>query len=183
VFASNLVRNYRSRFGLYACSAIMYNHESEWRGPNFVTRKITLGAANIKCGNSDLLKMGNIDGVRDWSYAGDFIDAMWFMMTADQPRDYVLASGKLHSVRDVLNIAFGRVGLKWEDYVQSEASFARRKEGSALIGDTSLIRKELGWTPKLEFEDFITLMVDKDMERVEAGVTDRTEVVVPTEHR
>ncbi len=166
VFAYNLTTNYREKFGIYACCGILYNHESEWRPPRFVTRKITMAAAAIKLGKQASLEMGAIDAVRDWSYAGDIVNAMWLMMNAEEPRDYVLASGKLHSVRDILDIAFDHVGLKWQDYVTVDESLKRAPEGLPLCGDSTRARKELGWQPKMSFEDMIRMMVDKDLERL-----------------
>jgi len=171
VFAAHLVQNYRSHFGIFACTGIMYNHESEWRGSNFVTRKITMGAAAIKMGTNDTLTMGNIYGVRDWSYAGDFIEGMWLMMSADEPKDYVLASGKLHRVKDVLEIAFSCLGLSWEDYVHVDASLNRPSEALPLCGDPTLIKQELSWRPRMQFEDLIRMMVDRDLARLQTGMS------------
>ncbi|MGC8660491.1 MAG: GDP-mannose 4,6-dehydratase, partial [Desulfomonilaceae bacterium] len=168
VFAYHLTKNYRDKFGIFACSGILYNHESEWRPPRFVTRKITLAAASIKMGKQNLLELGALETVRDWSYAGDIVDAMWLMMNAANPKDYVLASGKLHSVMDVLDIAFGHVGLDWRHYVQVEESLKRGAEGLPLCGDSSKARTELVWNPKLDFERMIRMMVDKDLERLRA---------------
>lgn len=169
VFATHLVRNFRSHFGVFACTGIMYNHESEWRGSRFVTRKITMGAAAVKLGIRQTLTVGNLDCVRDWSFAGDFIDGMWRMMHAKEPGDYVLASGKLHSVRDVLNVAFDHVGLSWEDRVEVDPSLNRPTETVPLCGDSSRIKSELGWAPLLSFEDLVRRMVDKDLERLQCA--------------
>jgi len=168
VFAYHLTKNYREKFGIFACSGILYNHESEWRPPRFVTRKITSAAASIKLGKQDKLELGALETVRDWSYAGDIVNAMWLMMNADKPKDYVLASGKLHAVKDVLETAFGHVGLDWRDYTQVEESLKRGPEGLPLCGDPSRAREELGWQRKMNFESMIRMMVDKDLERLRA---------------
>ena len=166
VFAYHLTKNYREHYGLFACSGILYNHESEWRPLKFVTRKITVAAAAMKLGKQDSLEMGAIDAVRDWSYAGDIVNAMWLMLNAEEPRDYVLASGTLHSVKDVLDIAFDHVGVDWAQYVLIDESLRRPPEGKPLCGNSSRARRELGWQPKVTFEQMIRLMVDKDLERL-----------------
>jgi len=165
VFAFHLTKNYREHYGLFACSGILYNHESEWRPPRFVTRKITMAAAAIKQGLQDAIDLGGLDSLRDWSYAGDIVDAMSLMMNSEEPSDYVLASGKLHSVRDILDIAFGHVGLDWRDYTSIDESFVRPPEGKPLCGDPAKARERLGWQPRVSFEHMIRLMVEKDMER------------------
>ncbi len=166
VFAYHLTRNCRDKFGVFACSGILYNHESQWRPPHYVTRKITMAAAGIKLGKEDSLELGNLDNVRDWSYAGDIVNAMWLMMNAHEPRDYVLASGKLHTVRDILDTAFGHVGIDWRDHVSVDDSLRRAQEGLPLCGDSSRARKELGWQLKMGFTNMIRMMVDRDMERL-----------------
>lgn len=166
VFAAHLTRNYRSRYGLFACVGIFYNHESPWRPPSFVTRKICLAAALISMGKSDELLMGDLDSLRDWSYAGDIAEAAYLMLSANTPKDYVLASGNLHSVKDVLRIAFEYVGLFWERYVKVSADFKRAKERKPLWGNPSSAMQELGWRPRVKFEDMIRMMVDKDLERL-----------------
>ena len=166
VFAYHLTKNYRLHYGLFACSGILYNHESEWRPPQFVTRKIIMAAASIKLGKQDKLGFGALDTVRDWSYAADIVEAMWLMMNAEEPRDYVLASGTLHSIKDILDMAFDHLGLDWTQYVRIDDSFRRPTEGAPLFGDSSRARRELGWRPKITFEQMIRLMVDKDLERL-----------------
>ena len=166
VFAYYLVKNYREHYGLFACSGILYNHESEWRPPRFVTRKITMAAAAIELGRQNAVDLGGVDSLRDWSCAGDIVEAMSLMMNADEPSDYVLASGKLHSVRDILDIAFGHVGLDWKDYARIDESFKRPPEGKPLCGDPSKAKQVLGWQPKVSFEEMIRLMVEKDLERL-----------------
>lgn len=173
VLAANLVSNYRSRFGLMASVGVLYNHESEWRHPRFVTRKITSAAASIKTLKTGRLKLGNLEAVRDWSYAGDIVEAIWLMMTGPEVKDYVLASGMVHSVREVLEIAFNHVGLDWEEHVEYDSALNRPLEPLPLCGDPSRARNELGWKPRLQFEDLIKLMVDEDMTRLRRrnGVT------------
>lgn len=169
VFAYYLTKNYRERFGIFACSGILYNHESEWRPPAFVSRKITTGVAQIKLGKKKNLSLGGLDTVRDWSYAGDIVRAIWLMTTAGEPRDYVLASGSLHSVRDILDIAFDHVGLDWSKYVIIDESLKRDVEGKPLCGDATIARKKLGWEPSTSFERMIIMMVEKELERFKAS--------------
>jgi GDPmannose 4,6-dehydratase len=166
VFAYHLTKNYREKFGIFACSGILYNHESEWRPPWFVTRKIALAAAAIKLGQQDILELGDLNTVRDWSYAGDIVNAMWLMMNADVPKDYVLASGSLHTVEDILEIAFGHVGLNYHDYVKVDDALRRSLEGLPLCGDSKKVREELAWQPVMNFESMIRMMVDKDLDRL-----------------
>ena len=171
VFAYHLTKNYRERFGIFACSGILYNHESEWRPPAFVSRKITVGVAEIKLGKKKNLELGGLETVRDWSYARDIVRAIWFMTTAKEPKDYVLASGSLHSVRSILDIAFGHVGLDWTKYVVIDQSLKRDSEGKPLCGDSSNARKHLGWEPKTSFENMIVMMVEHELERLKAGAS------------
>jgi GDPmannose 4,6-dehydratase len=166
VFAYHLTRNYREKFGIFACSGILYNHESEWRPPKFVTRKIALAAASIKLGRQDVLELGDLNTVRDWSYAGDIVNAMWLMMNADKPKDYVLASGSLHTVGDILDIAFDHVGLNYLDFVKVDEALRRSPEGLPLCGDSNQARRELSWKPEMNFESMIRMMVDTDLERL-----------------
>ncbi|MGC9031002.1 MAG: GDP-mannose 4,6-dehydratase [Desulfomonilaceae bacterium] len=169
VFAYYLVKNYREHYGIFACSGILYNHESEWRPPRFVSRKITMAAAAIKLGRQDAVNLGSLDSLRDWSYAGDIVEAMQLMMNADEPGDYVLSSGKLHAVRDILDIAFGHVGLDWSEYTRIDESLTRPPESKPLCGDPTKARTQLGWQPKVSFEDMIRLMVDMDLHRLKNG--------------
>lgn len=166
VFTVHLVENFRSHFGLFACTGILYNHESHWRGPQFVTRKISLAAASAKFGKSSPVHLGNLKALRDWSYAGDVVEGIWLMMTASKPKDYVIASGKLHSVEDVLNIAFNHVNLSWENFVEFDEAFNRPLETVSLCGDPTALKNELGWKPRMTFDGLIRMMVDKDMERL-----------------
>jgi GDPmannose 4,6-dehydratase len=166
VFAYHLTKNYREKFGIYACSGILYNHESEWRPPWFVTRKITLASAAIKLGQQDILELGDLNTERDWSYAGDIVNAIWLMMNADEAKDYVLASGRLHTVENILEIAFDHVGLNYRDYVKVDSALRRSPEGLPLCGDSSRVREELAWKPAMNFESMIRMMVDTDLGRL-----------------
>lgn len=154
----------REAHGLFACNGILYNHESTRRGENFVTRKITLSAAKIKLGQQAELTLGNLDAKRDWGYAPDYVRAMHLMLQADQPADYIIASGQLHSVRDLLEIAFGHVGLDWRQYVRVEDQLVRAENGQPLIGDSSKARKILNWQPCVSFEEMVQAMVEADLE-------------------
>ncbi len=156
--------NYRESYGLHASSGILFNHESPRRGLEFVTRKISWHAAAIKLGLRDQISLGNLDAERDWGYAGDYVRAMWMMLQRDEPDDYVVATGKAHSVRECLQVAFDRVGLSIEDHVVIDPSFLRPAEVEHLIGDASKARAELGWEPEVSFEELITGMVDADLQ-------------------
>jgi len=147
---------------LHATSGILFNHESERRGLEFVTRKITWHAAAIKAGKADKLALGNLDAERDWGYAGDYVEAMWLMLQEDEPSDYVVATGKAHSVRDCVNIAFDHVGLDPDKHVVIDKTFLRPAEVDHLIGDATKARERLGWAPRTTFEEMIRLMVDSD---------------------
>ena len=162
--------NYRESYELFACSGILFNHESERRGLEFVTRKVSHGAAAIKLGLSDELALGNLDAERDWGYAKDYVEAMWLMLQQDEPGDYVVATGETHSVRELVDVAFGRVGLDPADYVRTDPKYLRPAEVEHLIGDASKARERLGWTPKTSFEDLVQLMVDADLELLASGV-------------
>jgi GDPmannose 4,6-dehydratase len=163
-----LTVNYRESYGLYAVSGILFNHESPRRGLEFVTRKITDGAARIALGIADKLPLGNLEAKRDWGFAGDYVEAIWRMLQQPHPADYVIASGVAHSVRDVCDIAFGRVGLKYEDCIISDEALFRPAEVDHLLGDASKARRELGWAPKVTFRQLIEMMVDADLARHEA---------------
>ena len=162
--------NYRESYELFACSGILFNHESERRGLEFVTRKVSHGAAAIKLGLSDELALGNLDAERDWGYAKDYVEAMWLMLQQDEPGDYVVATGETHSVRELVDVAFGRVGLDPADYVRTDPKYLRPAEVEHLIGDASKARERLGWVPKTSFEDLVQLMVDADLELLASGV-------------
>jgi GDPmannose 4,6-dehydratase len=156
--------NYRESYDLHASSGILFNHESPRRGLEFLPRKVSHGVAKIKLGLADSLPLGNLDAERDWGFAGDYVEAMWLMLQQDQPDDYVVASGATHSVRRFCEIAFGHVGLQWEDHVTVDEKFMRPAEVDLLIGDASKAKAELGWAPKTSFEDLVTMMVDADIE-------------------
>ena len=156
--------NYRESYDLFACSGVLFNHEGPRRGLEFVTRKVTYHAAAIKLGIHDKLNLGNLDARRDWGYAKDYVEAMWLMLQQDEPDDFVIATGKDHSVRDLVEIAFGHLGLDWEDHVELDPALLRPAEVDHLIGDYSKAREKLGWEPRTSFEELIRLMVDSDME-------------------
>ncbi len=164
-FATQMVTVYRERFGLFACNAICYNHESPRRGESFVTRKITRSAARIKAGKQQELTLGNVDGRRDWGYAPDYVRGFHTMLNQDAPKDYVLATGKLHKVSDWLDIAFQHVGLDWHDHIQFDGRFSRSVDPVTLVGDATLAKAELGWEPTISFEDMVREMVDADCKR------------------
>jgi GDPmannose 4,6-dehydratase len=157
--------NYRESYGLYACSGILFNHESPRRGLEFVTRKVSYAAARIKLGLQKTLKMGNLEAQRDWGFAGDYVLAMWLMLQQDQAQDYVIASGIMHSVRDILNVAFGYVGLDYHDYVENDPALHRPAEIWELKGDYTKATRELGWKTQTSFEQLIQNMVDEDLLR------------------
>jgi GDPmannose 4,6-dehydratase len=161
--------NYRESYGLFTCSGILFNHESPRRGLEFVTRKVSYGAARIKLGRQAKLKMGNLDAERDWGFAGDYVEAMWQMLQQEKPQDYVVASGIAHSVRQLLQIAFTHLGMDYREYVETDPAFLRPAEVYHLLGDATKARAELGWKPKVSFEELVKLMVDEDMARLEAG--------------
>jgi GDPmannose 4,6-dehydratase len=161
--------NYRESYGMFACSGILFNHESERRGLEFVTRKVTHGAAAIKLGLQQELALGNLDAERDWGYAKDYVEAMWLMLQQDEPDDYVIATGEAHSVRELVEIAFAHAGLEPERYVEIDPRFLRPAEVEHLIGDYSKAREKLGWRPRTSFEELIRLMVDADLELLAAG--------------
>jgi len=166
VYGHYLTINYRESYGIYACSGILFNHESERRGLEFVTRKVTDGVARIKLGLAKELRLGNLDAKRDWGYAKDYVEAMWLMLQQPEPDDYVIATGETHSVRDLVETAFRHVGLDWQEYVVTDPAFVRPAEVDLLIGDASKAKSKLGWTPKTTFRQLIELMVDADLKRL-----------------
>jgi GDPmannose 4,6-dehydratase len=170
VYGHWITINYRESYGLHATSGILFNHEGPRRGLEFSTRKISHGAARIKLGLADELRMGNLDSKRDWGYAGDYVEAMWLMLQQDEPDDYVIATGKSHSVRDLVRIAFDHVGVDPDQYVRLDPRFLRPAEVEHLIGDAGKARDNLGWEPRTSFEDMIRLMVDADLELLRSGV-------------
>ena len=168
-YAHYLTVNYRESYNMYAVSGICFNHESPRRGREFVTRKVSEHAARIKLGQLTQLKMGNLDANRDWGFAGDFVNAMYLMLQQDTPKDYVIATGTAHTVRELCEIAFRHVGLNYEDYVTIDPQFLRPAEVDHLLGDPTKIRTELGWEPKVSFEEMVAMMVDADLERFKNG--------------
>lgn len=163
VFAHNITVNYRERHGIFACSCICFNHESPRRGVEFVTRKITQHAARSKRGLAEKLTLGNLDAQRDWGFAGDFVRAMWLMLQQPVADDFVIATGELHSVREVLDIAYSRVGLDWKKYVATDPTLVRPTEEMPLCGDSSKAAKVMGWKPEVSFRQMIEMMVDADL--------------------
>ncbi len=163
----DLTRNYREAYDLFACSGILFNHESPRRGYEFVTRKITNAVARIKFGLNNELRLGNLDAKRDWGYCGDYVKAMWLILQQDKPDDYVIATGITHSVKEFVKYSFDYVGLDWQDYVVVDKNFYRPAEIHELKGDFSKAKKILGWQPEVDFEGLIKLMVDNDLKEVE----------------
>ncbi|MFL6331951.1 MAG: GDP-mannose 4,6-dehydratase [Pyrinomonadaceae bacterium] len=155
--------NYRESYQMFACNGILFNHESERRGETFVTRKITRAATRIKLGLQDKLYLGNLDARRDWGHARDYVEAMWLMMQADAPDDYVIATGETHSIREFLDAAFGHLDLDWKRYVEIDQRYYRPAEVDLLLGDSSKARRVLGWEPKVSFEELARLMVEHDL--------------------
>jgi len=166
VFSHYITVNYRESYDLFAVSGILFNHESPRRGLEFVTRKVTDGAAKIKLGQAKSLGLGNLDACRDWGFAGDYVRAMWLMLQQPAPDDYVIATGEAHSVKRLVEIAFGHLGLDWEKYVKLDPAFLRPAEVDHLIGDASKARKELKWAPSVTFEGLVEMMVDADLKRL-----------------
>src|SRR5688500_12803722 len=170
VFAHYITVNYRESYDIFAVSGILFNHESPRRGLEFVTRKVTDGVARIKAGLTRELGLGNLDAQRDWGFAGDYVKAMWLMLQQDEPDDYVIATGETHSVRDLVEIAFGHAGLDWQKHVVLDPQFIRPAEVDQLIGDASKAKAQLGWKPEVDFKQLVTMMVDEDLKRY--GVTE-----------
>lgn len=168
VYGHYITVNYRESYGLFAVSGILFNHESPRRGLEFVTRKVTNGVAQIKLGLASELRLGNLDAKRDWGFAGDYVKAMWRMLQQPRPDDYVISTGKTQSVRDLVKVAFERVGLDWEKYVKVDRAFLRPAEVDLLVGDATKAKKELGWEPAVSFEQMIHMMVDSDLERLKS---------------
>ena len=169
VFGHYITVNYRESYGIFAVSGILFNHESPRRGLEFVTRKVTDGVARIKLGLADHLSLGNLDARRDWGFAGDYVRAMWLMLQQEQADDYVIATGVSHSVRDLVEAAFGYAGLDWQQYVRIDPKLLRPAEVDHLIGDASKAKTTLGWEPNVSFEGLVRMMVDADLARL-AGV-------------
>ncbi len=169
VFGHYITVNYRESYDMFAVSGILFNHESPRRGLEFVTRKVTDGVARIKLGLSDHLPLGNLDACRDWGFAGDYVRAMWMMLQQDQADDYVIATGVSHSVRQLVETAFGHVGLDWQKYVRIDPAFLRPAEVDHLIGDASKAKRVLGWEPSVSFEALVAMMVDADIAALSAS--------------
>jgi len=170
LFAHWMTINYRESYGLYACSGILFNHESPLRGINFVTRKITDGVARIKLGLADSIALGNIDSQRDWGFAGDYVQAMWLMLQQDTPEDFVLSTGKTHSVRDFLQAAFKEIDVTdWESYVQFDDKFKRPLDVETLCGSNDKAQKKLGWEPTVSFDGLVRMMVEWDLKRLQSS--------------
>jgi GDPmannose 4,6-dehydratase len=165
VYGHWITVNYRGSYGIYACSGILFNHESPRRGLEFVTRKVSHGVARIKLGLQEFLKMGNLDAERDWGFAGDYVAAMWQMLQQDRPQDFVIATGITHTVRELLEIAFDHVGFDYSKYVRSDPALIRPAEIHHLRGDCSKAQKAFGWKPTTSFEQLVRLMVDEDVLR------------------
>ena len=166
VYGHFITVNYRESYGLFAASGILFNHESPRRGIEFVTRKISEGVARIKLGLADELRLGNVDARRDWGFAGDYVRAMWLMLQRDEPRDYVIATGQEHTVRDFVEAAFDYVGLDAERYVVADPALMRPAEVDHLVGDAALARSELGWQPTISFRELVEMMVEADLTRL-----------------
>jgi GDPmannose 4,6-dehydratase len=170
VYGHFITVNYRESYDLFACSGILFNHESPRRGLEFVTRKISQGVARIKLGLDTELRLGNLQAKRDWGFAGDYVRAMWLMLQQDQPEDFVVGTGRTHSVEEFVRIAFDHVGLDWRAHVVVDPKFYRPAEVDFLLADSTKARQQLGWEPQLNFEQLVTVMVDSDLELQERGL-------------
>ena len=167
VYGHWITLNYRESYDLHATSGILFNHESPRRGLEFVTRKISHTVAQIKLGKAKELRLGNLDAQRDWGYAGDYVEAMWLMLQQDTPEDFVICTGETHSVREFCEVAFGHVGLDWEQHVVIDEAFFRPAEVDLLVGDAAKAERVLGWKPETTFEDLVTMMVDADIDLIQ----------------
>ncbi len=164
VYGHYMTINYRESYGMHASSGILFNHESPRRGPEFVTRKVTQAVARIALGTQDVITLGNLDARRDWGFAGDYVDAMWRMLQQDEADDYVVATGETHSIRELLDVAFGHIGIEeWGSKVVQDPRFFRPAEVDLLIGDPAKARETLGWAPKVGFQELVQMMVDNDL--------------------
>jgi GDPmannose 4,6-dehydratase len=168
VYGHCITVNYRESYGLFACSGILFNHESPRRGLEFVTRKVTDAAARIKHGLAREVRLGNLDACRDWGFAGDYVEAMWLMLQQERPDDYVIATGESHSVRELAERAFAATGLDWHEHVVVEPTLKRPAEVDALLGDATKARETLGWSPKVRFPELVQMMVEADLGRYRA---------------
>lgn len=166
VYAHWITVNYRESYNMFAVSGILFNHESPRRGLEFVTRKVAYHAAKIKLGLTHELRLGNLDSQRDWGFAGDYVEAMWLMLQRETPDDYVIATGRTHTIERLVEVAFECVDLNWRDYVVQDEKFMRPAEVDLLVGDSTKAQQELGWTPEVRFEQLIQMMVEADLERL-----------------
>jgi GDPmannose 4,6-dehydratase len=173
VYGHWITVNYRESYGMFCCSGILFNHESPLRGKEFVTRKVTDSAARIKLGVQETVHLGNLDAMRDWGYAGDYVEAMWMMLQQDSPDDYVVATGVKHTVRELAEIAFRRVGLDPDKHVVIDPALLRPAEVNHLCGDATKARNVLGWRPRVSFRELVEMMVDADLERVAREIADQ----------
>ena len=174
VFGHYMTQNYRQNYRMFACSCICFNHESPRRSPEFVTRKVTQTVARIKLGLEKKLKMGNLDSRRDWGFAGDYVRAMWLMLQQNDADDYVISTGEMHSVQELLEIAFSHVGLDWRKHVEIDPQFVRPAEVDYLCGDSSKARRVLGWKPEVNFQRLIEMMVEADLAAIKSNLAART---------
>lgn len=178
VYGHWITINYRESYDIFAVSGILFNHESPRRGKEFVTRKITDSAARIKLGLKDKLYLGNLDAQRDWGFAGDYVEAMWLILQAERPHDYVIATGRTHTVRRFAELAFAHIDLDWQEHVVIDKKLYRPAEVNTLCGDPTKARMELEWQPKVSFEDLVAMMVDSDIEKVRKEIADNTRATV-----
>jgi len=167
LFGHWMTRNYRENYGIYACSGILFNHESPRRGPHFVTRKVSMAAARIKKGLQDKVYLGNLDARRDWGFSGDYVKAMWLMLQQETPDDFVIATGETHTIREMCNIAFRCVGLDYRDYVEIDPRFFRADEIHTFLGSPQKAKERLGWEPSVSFDELIEMMVQADLKCLE----------------
>jgi len=172
VYGHWITINYRESYEIFACSGILFNHESPLRGKEFVTRKVSYAVARIKQGLQSKVRLGNLDAMRDWGFSGDYVKAMWMMLQQDKPDDYVVSMGEKHSVRELVELAFAHVGLDWQDYVEVDPGLFRPAEVNTLRGDASKARTVLGWRPTVTFPELVRMMVDADMQRVKREIED-----------
>jgi len=171
VYAYYIIKNYRQAYDIFACNGILFNHESPRRGETFVTRKITRAATRIKLGLQDKLYLGNLEAKRDWGFAGDYVEAMWRMLQQDEPDDFVIATGETHSVREFAERVFEKLDLDYQEFVSIDQRYFRPTEVDALLGDASKARKQLGWEPKVSFDQLISMMIEADMEAAQKEKT------------
>ena len=176
LYAHWITKNYRESYDMYACSGILFNHESPRRGETFVTRKITKAVANIQAGLQDKLYLGNMDAKRDWGYAKEYVEAMWLMLQQDSAEDYVIATNETHTVKEFVERAFDHVGLDWKKHVETDKRYFRPAEVDLLIGDASKAKKQLGWEPKVTFEELVDIMVDADVAELKQKMSGKVEL-------